>query len=193
MKSILLILIMAFINTSCTCCNSAPLPSSEYAKDHTLFQFSQEADISGWTVEDDVVMGGRSKGELFVNEAGNAIFTGKISLENKGGFSSAKYSFDPIPVSAYRTLVLGLKGDGKRYQLRIESTPNESHAYAFDFETSGDWQTIEIPFNQFYAIHHGDRLDLPNYPANTMALIQLLFANGQEESFHLEIDRIWLK
>ena len=193
MKSILLILILMFIGVGCTCCNSAPLQLTENAVTQTLFQFSQEADICGWTVEDDVVMGGRSNGHLFVNEAGNAIFTGNISLENNGGFSSIQYSFAPIHVSNYRTLVLGLKGDGKPYQLRVESTPNATNAYAFDFETSGDWQTIEIPLADMVAIHHGDRLDLPNYPGNTMAHIQLLIANDKAESFQLEIDRIWLK
>ncbi len=193
MKSILLSLILVFIGVGCTCCNSAPLQSSEQAKNTTLFQFSQKADISGWTVEDDVVMGGHSNGRLFVNEAGNAIFTGHISLENNGGFSSIQYSFAPLPISAYRTLVLGVKGDGKRYQLRVESTPNATNAYAFDFETSGDWQTIEIPLANMVAIHHGDRLDLPNYPGKTMAHIQLLIANDKAESFQLEIDRIWLK
>ena len=193
MKSILSILILAFINAGCTCCNSSPLQSAEQAETQILFQFSQEADIGGWTVEDDVVMGGRSKGRLFVNEAGNAVFTGDISLENNGGFSSVKYSFAPIRVSACRSLCLGLKGDGKRYQLRVESSPDAKYAYACDFETSGDWQTIEIPLADLYAIHHGDRLNQPNYPGKTMAQIQLLIANEKAESFQIEIDKIWLQ
>ena len=193
MKSILLILIVAFAGTGCTCCNSAPRLSPESAVTRTLFQFSQDADIRGWEVEDDAVMGGRSKGRLIINEAGNAVFSGDLSLENKGGFSSVKYAFPPIRVSDCQAIVLGLKGDGKRYQLRVESGPRASHAYAADFETSGDWQTIEIPFSILHAIHHGDWLDQPGYPGKTMSGIQLLIGTGKAESFQLEIDRIWLK
>ena len=193
MKSILLILIVAFAGTACTCCNSAPLFSPENDDSWTLFQFSQDADIRGWAVEDDAVMGGSSKGRFFINEAGNAIFSGDLSLENKGGFSSVKYSFPLVRVSACQAIVLGLKGDGNRYQLRVESTPKGPHAYAADFETSGDWQTIEIPFANLHAIHHGGWLDQPGYPGKTMSGIQILIATGKAESFQLEIDRIWLK
>ena len=191
MKSLFLSLLLAFAGTGCTCCNSAPLLAPENAEGQTLFQFSQNADLRGWKVESGD--GGRFTGRLFINEAGNAIFSGDLSLENKGGFSSVKYSFPLVRVSACQAIVLGLKGDGKRYQLRVESTPKGPHAYAADFETSGDWQTIEIPFADLHAIHHGDWLDLPGYPGKTMSGIQLLISTGKAESFQLEMDRIWLK
>lgn len=167
--------------------DSAPLP------DQTVFQFSQGADLGAWKIQDDGVMGGRSQGQLDINEAGNGVFTGTVSLENHGGFSSIQHAFAPLDVSRRRALVLGLKGDGKRYQLRIDAVPGARHSYARDFQTSGDWQAIEIPFADLYAIRHGDRLDLPNYPGRTLAQIQILIGNGVAETFQLEIDKIWLK
>ena len=83
--------------------------------------------------------------------------------------------------------------DGKTYQLRVDATPDARHSYAGDFQTSGDWQTVEIPFADLFAIRHGDRLDLPNYPGQTLAQIQILIGNGTPESFRLEIDKIWLR
>ena len=193
MKTALMILALALAASGCTNCDSAPPTDPAASGNRTLFQFSQDAGLDGWAIEDDAVMGGRSRGRMSVNDAGNAVFAGDISLENGGGFSSIQYDFGPIDVSGYRTIHLGLKGDGKRYQLRIDSEKNARHSYACDFETSGAWEEIVLPFADFHAIRHGDRLDLPPYPGQTMARIQILFGNQQAESFQLEIDRIWLK
>ena len=178
-------------------CIGAPISavSSDSAEhpSRVIYRFSVETGTSGWEIEDDYVMGGHSRGRLAVNEAGNAVFSGEISLANDGGFSSIQHDFGPYDVSGHRALVLGIKGDGQRSQVRVEASPEARHAYAFDFPTSGDWQTIEIPFNQMSAIRHGDLLDLPPYPGQTMARIQILAGEGRTTSFQLEIDQIWLK
>ena len=190
----LLLLVPALALVSLGCATTCPPPSAR-APDAAppLCWFSPETGTAGWDIEDDVVMGGRSRGRLAVNEAGNALFTGEISLANGGGFSSIQRDFDPVDVSRCRALFLGLKGDGKRYQLRVESEKNARHAYAFDFGTSGDWQQIEVPFADMYPIRHGDRLDLPNYPGQALARIQILIGTGRAESFQLELDRIWVE
>ena len=190
MKSAMfLIPALALLAHGCACCQ----PPAPDAGTLTLYQFRQDSDLRGWAVEDDVVMGGRSQGRFTVNEAGNAIFTGKVSLEDGGGFSSVQYDFGPVDVANYRAVCLGLKGDGKRYQLRVEAAKNARHAYAFDFDTSGAWQVVEIPFADMYAIRHGDRLDLPNFPGQTLARLQILIGNEKAETFRLELDRIWVK
>ena len=192
MKTFLpLLMACAWVLAGCTCCEPAASGAAA-SGERVLVWFDQYADLGSWTIEDDVVMGGRSQGAFSINEAGNAVFSGEVSLENNGGFSSVQRDFDPIDISQHRAVVLGLKGDGKRYQLRIEASPNACHAYAYDFQTSGAWQAIEIPFADMYAIRHGDRLDLPNCPGQTLTRIQLLIGNRQAESFRLEIDKIWL-
>ena len=193
MKSVFLSLLLDLACTGCTCCSSAPLLAPENAESRTLFQFSQNADLRGWKVENDSAASGHSTSRLFINEAGNAIFTGDLSGENKETVPSVQYSFSPIRVSDGQAVVLGLKGDGKRYQLRVESGPKAPRAYVSDFETSGEWQTIEISFASLRALPGGDEADPPSFPAKTMSAIHLLAANGTPGSFQLEIDRIWLK
>ena len=190
MKFLLPLLALAFFVSGCACC--APPDSAPASGNRTLVQFGRDTGLAGWQVENDDVMGGLSRGRLEINEAGNALFTGTVSLENNGGFSSIQQAFAPVDVSAYRAVCLGLKGDGKRYQLRVQSSADASHAYAFDFDTGGEWEVVEIPFADMYAIRHGDRLDRPNYPGQTLGHLQLLIGNGRAESFQLEIDRIWL-
>jgi hypothetical protein len=76
-----------------------------------VFDFSKETDSRRWEVEDDVVMGGRSKGEFSINDEGNGVFSGVVSLENNGGFSSVQHYFETIDVSPYLTAFIQLKGE----------------------------------------------------------------------------------
>lgn len=36
-------------------------------------------------------MGGKSSGDFYINESGNGVFEGFVSLANNGGFSSVRY------------------------------------------------------------------------------------------------------
>ena len=167
-------------------------PPDPPAASRTLAQFSCAAGFAGWRVENGAP-NGSIQASLVIDATGNAVFAGTISLENDGGFASIQCDYSELDVAAYRTIRLGLKGDGKRYQLRLDAARRDRHSYAADFRTSGDWQEIVLPFADFYAIRHGDRLDLPNYPGQTLASVQLLAGDGHAESFRLEIDRIWLE
>lgn len=179
------------VATGCAVRAPAP-PAAAPMAERPLVQFSRDAGLAGWHVENDDVMGGRSQGALAIDEAGNAVFSGDVSLENGGGFASIQCDYGALDVSACRAVCLGLKGDGKRYQLRVDAAKNARHSYAGDFDTSGAWQVVQIPFADMHPIRHGDRLDGPNYPGRTLARLQILIGNGQSESFRLEIDRIWL-
>lgn len=158
-----------------------------------ITDFGKAIGVSGWHVEDDVVMGGISRGTFTTNADGHAVFSGAVSLENDGGFSSVQYYFDPVDVSTYRSAVLKIKGDGKRYQFLVESERNQRHYYVYEFQTGSDWQVVKIPLADMYPVFRGDRLDIPNYPGQTMAMVRFLIANKKAESFRLEIESIWLE
>jgi NADH dehydrogenase [ubiquinone] 1 alpha subcomplex assembly factor 1 len=161
--------------------------------DKVLFDFAEPAAMGGWQVEDDVVMGGRSKGAFTHDPDDHAVFSGEVSLENDGGFSSAQCYFGPIDVSSYRTAVIRLKGDGKNYRFIVESDPNARHYYVAEFTTKGGWQEIKIPLRKMYPVRRGDRLDLPDYPGKTMAQVRFMIANGRAENFRLQIASIRLE
>ncbi len=158
-----------------------------------IFDFNKESDLVNWMVVDDVVMGGRSAGEFNINEAGNAVFRGKVSLENNGGFSSVRYRFKEKEAENYSKFVIRLKGDGKGYQFRAKSDQYDRHSYIYNFQTTGDWQTIEIPMNEMYPGFRGMKLNMPNFPAKKMEEIAFLISNKKAESFKLEIDWIGLE
>jgi hypothetical protein len=158
-----------------------------------LFDFAEPAAMRGWQIEDDGVMGGVSKGTFTHAPAGHAVFSGKVSLENNGGFSSVQSYFEPIDVSSYRNAVIRVKGDGKNYRFIVESEKDARHYYVASFETTGEWQEIKIPLRQMYPVRRGDRLGLPDYPGKTMSQVRFMIANGRAESFQLEIGSVALK
>ncbi len=159
----------------------------------TIFNFSRNSDISNWEIEDDVVMGGRSNGHFKLNENGHGEFSGRISLENNGGFSSIQYNLEPVKVSQYSKAILRIKGDGKTYQFRIKSNMDEKASYVYDFKTTEDWMTVEVPFAEMIPQYRGRKLNLPNYQGETMSQVRFLIGNKKEENFKLLIDKIELE
>lgn len=159
----------------------------------TIFDFNTKSNITNWRIVDDVVMGGRSNGTFGLSDSGTGLFKGKVSLENNGGFSMVQYSFDKKQVEKFTKVSIKLKGDGKSYQFRIKTNGSDYYSYVTSFNTSGDWQTITIPFSSMYPAFRGRKLDAENYPGKQMELIAFLIGNKKAESFQLEIENITLK
>jgi hypothetical protein len=44
-----------------------------------------------------------------------------------------------------------------------------------------------------YPVRRGNRLDLPDYAAETMSQVRFMIANGRAESFQIEIAKIGLE
>ncbi len=158
-----------------------------------LFEFNKKSDLSQWKIIDDAVMGGRSDGNFKLNADGHGVFSGTISLENNGGFSSLRYRFDNKKIKGYTKAILTLKGDGKNYQFRTKSSGNDRHSYIAKFATSGKWETIEIKLSDMYPAFRGYTLDISNYPGENLEEIAFLIGNKKAEYFELRIDSIVLK
>lgn len=158
-----------------------------------VYDFNTNVNPRDWMIVDDVVMGGRSNGRFYINTEGYGVFTGSVSTENNGGFSSVRHSCNTIKTSKNGILILHIKGDGKAYQVRIKDKLNTYYSYITTFKTSDDWEIIEIPLNRMYPSFRGRTLNLPNFEANTIEEIAFLIGNKKNESFTLLIDKIELK
>lgn len=159
-----------------------------------LFDFTTSSEIKNWRVVDDVVMGGRSSGNFSLTEDGHGKFSGNVSLENNGGFSSVRYGFQSkIELQNYSKVKLRVKGDGKNYQFRIKAKTKDYYSYITSFETTGKWEEIEIKLKDLYPSFRGRKLNLPNFSSDEMEEITFLIANYKTESFELLIDKIELK
>jgi len=158
-----------------------------------IFDFNKNSSTSSWVVIDDVVMGGRSNGNFQLNKDGNGVFSGKISLDNNGGFSSVRYGFKKLNVEKFSSISLKIKGDGKNYQFRIKHKSSDYASYITSFSSSGKWQEIEIPLNSMYPSFRGRKLDEPNFFHETIEEVTFLIANKKNEDFILLIDKIELR
>lgn len=158
-----------------------------------IFDFQQSSDASRWRVVDDVVMGGVSNGSISVNEEGHGVFSGSVSTDNNGGFSSIRSQVSGIEITDQRTVQLHIKGDGKEYQFRLKANSRDYFSYIHSFSTSGAWETIELNLSDFYPSYRGRKLNQPNFNSRTFEEIAFLIANGRDEEFELVIDKIELR
>jgi hypothetical protein len=158
----------------------------------TLFNFSEDSNTMDWKIIDDVVMGGRSTGSFFISENGHGVFEGNVSLENNGGFSSIRYTNSFTIPKNQRKIAIRLKGDGKSYQFRIKHNRNSWESYVYNFNTTGNWQVIEIPLKEMYPSFRGRRLNKGNFDFNSISEMGFLISNKQNENFRLEIDKLEL-
>jgi len=125
----------------------------------TIFDFSDpkvvEASKQVWGAVDDVVMGGASE-SFFTVADGRAIFSGRVTTDNNGGFCSWRTrAFDkPLDLSKYDGIALRVKGDGQRYKVNLRTDSNWSGmAFSQTFDTKQDeWVTVRIPFEQLKAV-----------------------------------------
>jgi len=175
MKIILMLLILTFMNTQ------------------TVYEFQKNSNPRDWNIVDDVVMGGRSNGRFTINSEGKGVFSGSVSTENNGGFSSVRYQTAKIKTTPDSKLVLHLKGDGKAYQLRIKDRVNTYYSYITTFQTSGEWEVISIPLSDLYPSFRGRRLNMSNFEGTSFEEIAFLIGNKKNESFMLILDKIELK
>lgn len=159
-----------------------------------IYDFGSESEGQGeWRIVDDRVMGGRSQGYFEVNEEGQGHFHGGVSLENNGGFSSVRYRMpEAQPANEKQSILLRVKGDGKRYQFRVKAKASDYYSYITYFETSGEWEEIELDLEDFYPSFRGQKLKMPNFDQEQIEELSILIANYKKEEFNLLIDKIEL-
>ncbi len=158
-----------------------------------IFDFNSKSNIYSWQIVNDVVMGGKSSSTITINKDGHGQFSGTVSTENNGGFSSVRHAFKSVSVKKISKICVLIKGDGKDYQLRIKDSFKNYFSYINTFSTSGKWQLIEIPLINMYPSFRGRKLTKPNFYHNVIEEIAFLISNNKNERFQLIIDKIYLK
>jgi hypothetical protein len=154
--------------------------------------FSEQSATEQWEPITDRVMGGLSDSSIGIDER-NAVFSGVVSLENKGGFASIRTTNDLPDLTAFRGLRISVRGDGNSYQLRASSKSDEAgHAYKHDFApTAGEWLEVELPFAEFVMSAHGRLIDdAPALDPRKIHQLSFLIAGGHSGEFALHIRRV---
>src|SRR4051794_29229224 len=88
--------------------------NAQAAADRTVYDFQTTANAAAWQVVNDDVMGGVSNSSFCLTN-GVALFRGKVSLENNGGFASVRSLPARHDLAGGNTFVVRVRGDGRRY------------------------------------------------------------------------------
>ncbi len=159
----------------------------------TLFDFDEPQEIDQWYSINDGVMGGVSLGSFAQLEPGVAQFRGRISFENKGGFSSVRTRPLKVSLAGYDGIELRVRGDGKKYKLRLKTdTGPEGFCYEVPFNTTSEsWEDLRLPFEKARAKLRGLRVPFaPALAPGRIKSLGFLISDKQEGPFHLELDSI---
>ena len=159
-----------------------------------LFDFSESSQMDAWRVVNDGVMGGLSQSQMWLTGENTAIFQGRVSLDNYGGFASVRAVKSSYKTSGHTGIRLRVKGDGRNYKLRLRTNNRfDGASYGSEFSTQqGKWTVVDIPFAGMVPAFRG-RI-LTEYPPVDPAQVQqlgLLISNKVAEPFRLEVD--WIK
>jgi len=147
-------------------------------------------DIEPWRSINDGVMGGVSAGGIQQSDEG-LKFSGRLSLENNGGFSSVRrlVSEDLSKATGVRIQV---RGDGREYQFRIRQNGGfDGVSWSAVFSSSDKWQQIDIALDQFTPVFRGRMVPQagPVVPSEIQQ-IGFLLADKTAGRFELEIRSI---
>jgi len=155
-----------------------------------ILDFTDAQTAPNWEAIDDHIMGGCSQSKPEQIDNVGLRFSGRVSLENNGGFASIRSDSAKYNLGQYSGLKLRLRGDGKSYKLSLRTDLFfDGISYQSTFTTEQDtWQELYLPFEDFTATHHGVKLSTVA-PMDTTKVesFGLFIADDQEGSFQLEI------
>ncbi|KIN73454.1 Complex I intermediate-associated protein 30 [Sulfitobacter guttiformis KCTC 32187] len=112
-----------------------------------------------WEYVADRVMGGVSTGEVSrgtVSGREAARLTGEVSLDNNGGFIQMAFDLDGgavMDASGWRGIEIDLRGNRASYEIRLrtDQLARPWQSFRAEFTTTGDWETVQLPWDVFEA------------------------------------------
>jgi hypothetical protein len=114
--------------------------------------------LANWRITNDSVMGGKSQGEIILAQD-RVLFTGNVSRENNGGFTSTFHPITPLATNQ-ETITIDVQGDGHVYQLRLVTIADGYRlSYKHEFATSiGNRQKMKFALSDFEASFRGRKI-----------------------------------
>jgi monofunctional biosynthetic peptidoglycan transglycosylase len=172
------------------CCLVLAAAAARGEEPMLIFDFATAAEA--WPSIDDGVMGGLSASAM-VLESGIAGFRGTVSFANNGGFASVRSRPQPRDLSAFSGLSLRVRGDGRRYGLRLRTDAAfDGVSYQAELQPPADeWVEVALPFTAFAPVFRGRLVaDHPPLDPARITTFGLIIAR-QEGPFRLDL--AWIR
>ncbi|MGB0766123.1 MAG: CIA30 family protein [Phycisphaeraceae bacterium] len=162
---------------------------SAAAQSKSLADFSDHATSKSWYVVNDGVMGGLSRGAFELTHYHTLVFSGNLSLENNGGFSSIRTKDQNGLLAGYDAVRLRVKGDGRSYYLSLRDKRRamaSSHRFPIKTE-AGEWIEVTAPLSSFYYTVFGRTVRDVKLESDDVVSIGITLADKTPGPFRLEI------
>ncbi|MGB0523427.1 MAG: CIA30 family protein [Flammeovirgaceae bacterium] len=160
---------------------------------HSQVDFGSKKDGQNWYIINDGVMGGLSRGNVDFKK--NSLqFSGSVSLENNGGFTSFKSPFQSFDLSDYQTITIRMRNTGIELALTLE-TSNRFYMPYFKHHlaaSDGEWETIKIKLTDFGQYRMGYQTGRKLTQQELKSIIRIGFITDEKRAgnFAAEIDYI---
>lgn len=162
--------------------------------ERVLFDFTRSEEQDAWQAVNDGVMGGLSRGVPTVrHDEGVLDFSGTLSLENSGGFSSIRSRGSELDLGGFDGIDVQYRGDGRRYFLTVHTDlPIMAGSYRAELPAAqGAWVNVRLPFSEFEATSFGRTLaSAPPLNRNAVRSVGFILADKTAGPFQLEVERI---
>ena len=114
------------------------------SSENMILDFTNAQTAPHWEAIDDHIMGGCSQSKPGQIDNVGLRFSGRVSLENNGGFASIRSDSAKYDLGQYSGLKLRLRGDGKSYKLSLRTDLFfDGISYQSTFTTEQDtWQEL---------------------------------------------------
>ena len=159
-----------------------------------LMDLSDPSIGNQWISVNDNVMGGVSQGGFRITEEATLEFSGNLSLENRGGFTSIRTRPADLNLGGYDRIALRVKGDGRTYYLNLMTSPRSAAAsYRAAIETQkGVWQETRVDLKDFVYTSFGTVLaGAAPLKADDIRSVGITLADKKAGPFRLEV--AWIK
>jgi monofunctional biosynthetic peptidoglycan transglycosylase len=159
----------------------------------TLLDFDDPAEAAAWYAVDDVVMGGVSHSGFDLPEPGIARFSGRVSLENGGGFASVRTPPRDWDTAGATAFVLRVRGDGRSYKLTVRNGDGfDGVQYQARFAPpAGEWTEVRLPVASLVPTFRGRALTgVPPLDPGEVRALGFMVSDRQAGPFELLVDRI---
>ncbi len=168
--------------------------SAKLIEGEVIMENFDSNNLLNWNIVNDSVMGGRSQATLKLINNTYANFKGYLSLQNNGGFSSIR-AYYPPDLTNVKSIVLKVRGDGRKYNFRIRGNTQSWASYTHSFDTvEGEWNEIELKIDDFYPVYRGYTLkNMPQLSEVIIKEIGIMLSDKIEGSFSIDIDWIMAK
>ena len=181
---------------------STSVPPPEPATS-VLFEFASPRSVTGWASVDDSVMGGISASTttwVETNGSGALLFSGMMTTEQNGGFTSTFGPADQrLGQAAAGSNALGVNaiGDGRTYVMQLRTSQSGQDRWIARFtptstSTESSGALVALPISSFAPVTRFLSPVTPSDPLDPATIVQIAFylIDEQVGNFRLAVERI---